>query len=148
MAHLLAVGGSGLFAAAFVLALQGVLLSVLGERLFRKISLLMQGLTITALVMLMLLFPVFSGVVPALLKSSSYYAVLCPPFWFLGLYQSIMEGPAALPVYDRLAAIGSMALLAGVLLAVVPTRSPTCAACASLWRDPARAPRGVGSAVR
>ncbi|HEX4757655.1 MAG TPA: hypothetical protein VH308_06720 [Terracidiphilus sp.] len=119
LAHLLAVGGSGLFAAAFVLALQGMLLSLLGERLFRKISLLMQGLTITALVMLMLLFPVFSGVVPALLKSSSYYALLCPPFWFLGIYQSIMEGQAALPVYDRLASVGSMALLAGVLLAVV-----------------------------
>ena len=41
--HLLAVAASGLFAAAFVLALQGVLLSVLGERLFRRLSLVLAG---------------------------------------------------------------------------------------------------------
>ena len=63
--HLLAVAGSGFFAAIFILALQGVLLSVLGERLFRKISLFLQGLLIAMLLMLLLLFPVLSGVVPA-----------------------------------------------------------------------------------
>jgi hypothetical protein len=109
--HLLAVLGGGLFAAAFVLALQGVLLSVLGERLFRKISLLMQSLTITFLLLLMFLFPVFSGVVPALLKSGSGYALFCPPFWFLGVYQFIMEGSAALPIFTTLAKIAGMALL-------------------------------------
>ena len=45
--HLLAVTGGGLYAALFILALQGVLLSVLGERLFRKLSLLIQGLSIS-----------------------------------------------------------------------------------------------------
>ena len=109
--HLLAVLGGGLFAAAFVLALQGVLLSVLGEPLFRKISLLMQSLTITFLLLLMFLFPVFSGVVPALLKSGSGYALFCPPFWFLGVYQFIMEGSAALPIFTTLAKIAGMALL-------------------------------------
>lgn len=117
--HLLAVAGSGLFAASFILAMQGVILSVLGERLFRKISLLMQGLSITALLLLMFLFPVFSGVVPALLKSGSGYALYCPPFWFLGIYQLIMEGPAALPVYTTLAKIGCPALLLVAGLAVL-----------------------------
>jgi hypothetical protein len=119
LGHLLAVGGSGLFAAAFILALQGVLLSVLGERLFRKISLLMQSLSITALLMLMFLFPVFSGVVPELLKSSSAYALFCPPFWFLGIYQTIMEGPTALPVYTHLAEMGCIALLLVACLSVL-----------------------------
>lgn len=118
-AHLLAVAGSGLFAAAFILALQGMLLSILGERLFRKISLLMQGLSITSLLLLIFLFPVFSGVVPALLKSGSGYALQCPPFWFLGIYQLLAEGPAALPIYTTLAKIGCIALLLVAALAVV-----------------------------
>ena len=117
--HLLAVIRRGLFAAAFILALQGVLLSVLGERLFRKISLLLQGLSITALLLLMLLFPVFSGVVPALLQSGSPYALCCPPFWFLGIYQRLMEGPSALPIYATLAQIGMRACLLVIALAVL-----------------------------
>ncbi|HUV69780.1 MAG TPA: hypothetical protein VMW15_08985 [Terracidiphilus sp.] len=118
-AHLLAVAGSGLFAAAFILALQGVLLSALGERIFRKLSLLLQSLSITALLLLLFLFPVFSGVVPALLKSSSGYALYCPPFWFLGIYQRLMEGSAALPIYATLARIGCSALLFTATLAVL-----------------------------
>jgi hypothetical protein len=118
-AHLLAVAGSGLFAAAFILAMQGVFLSLLGERLFRKLSLLLQSLAITALLLLLFLFPVFSGAVPALLKSGSGYALFCPPFWFLGIYQTIMEGPTALPIYATLARIGGSALLLVAALAVV-----------------------------
>ena len=117
--HLLAVLGAGLFAAAFILALQGVLLSVLGERLFRKISLVMQCLSITALLLLLFLFPVFSGVVPALLKSGSPFALWSPPFWFLGIYQLLMEGPDALPIYATLGRIGCTALLVVTVLGVI-----------------------------
>jgi len=109
--HLLAVAGSGLFAAVLLLALQGVLLSVLGERLFRKFSLGLQGLSITALLMLLLLFPVLSGTVPVLLQSGSAFARFFPPFWFLGVYQRLMEGPTALPIYAQLAQTGCLALL-------------------------------------
>jgi len=116
--HLLAVAGSGLFAAAFVLALQSVLLSVLGERMFRRLSLFIQGLTITVLLMLLLLFPVLSGAVPVLLSSRSVYAFCIPPFWFLGIYQRLMEGPAALPIYAKLAQTGCVALLLALALAV------------------------------
>jgi hypothetical protein len=117
--HLLAVAGSGLFAAVFILALQGVLLSVLGERLFRKLSLLMQGLAITVLLMLMLLFPVLSGAVPFLLKSGSSYALWFPPFWFLGIYQRLLEGESALPIYTRLAQTGCLALLIVTAVAIL-----------------------------
>jgi hypothetical protein len=101
--HLLAVAGSGLFAAVLLLAVQGALLSVLGERLFRKFSLALQGLSITALLMLLLLFPVLAGTVPVLLQSGSTFARFFPPFWFLGVYQRLMEGPSALPIYRQLA---------------------------------------------
>lgn len=117
--HLLAVTGSGLFAVAFILALQGVLLSVLGERLFRKLSLLLQGLTISGLLILLLLFPAFSGVVPDFLQSGSAYARCFPPFWFLGIYQRLFEGPSALPIYAQLAQTGCMALILVAVLAVL-----------------------------
>jgi hypothetical protein len=117
--HALAVVGSGLFAAAFILALQGVLLSLLGERFFRKISLVLQSLSITALLLIMFLLPVFSWVVPTLLKSGSEYALFFPPFWFLGIYQYLLEGKAGLPIYSRLAAMGSSAMLIVGALAVV-----------------------------
>ena len=96
--HVLAVLASGLFSAAFILALQGVLLSVFGERLFRRLSLLLQGLSITVLLMLLFLFPVLSGVVPAVLQTGSGYVLCFPPFWFLGIYQRILGpiGPAHL----------------------------------------------------
>jgi hypothetical protein len=118
VAHSLSVASGGLFAAAFVLAFQGVLLSALGERLFSKISLLVQSLTITALLMLLLLFPVFSGAVPVLIKSNSNYAYWCPPFWFLGMYQSLMEGSSAPPQFSRLAGHGVTALFAIVVVAL------------------------------
>lgn len=117
--HLLAVAGSGLFASAFILALQGLLLSVLGEQLFRRLSLVLQGLSISVLVMLLLLFPVLSGAVPVLLESGSRYALYYPPFWFLGIYQRLLEGPSALPIYSRLAQIGCAALLITVALAML-----------------------------
>jgi hypothetical protein len=118
-AHLLAVFGSGLFAATFILAAQGVLLSILGERLFRKISLVMQSLSITVLLMLLLLFPVLSGVVPFVLQSGASYAFFSPPFWFLGIYQRLLEGPSALPIYALLAQTGCVALILVAGLAIL-----------------------------
>lgn len=117
--HLLAVAGSGLFAAVFVLALQGGLLAVFGERVFRKFSLALQGFLITILLMLLLLFPVLSGTVPVLLQSGSAFARCFPPFWFLGIYQRLMEGPSALPIYTQFAKTGCAALLLATGLAAL-----------------------------
>jgi hypothetical protein len=117
--HMLAVLGSGMFSAAFILALQGVLLSVLGEALFRRLSLILQGLSISALLMLLLLFPVLSAAVPVFLKSGSRLVLYCPPLWFLGIYQRVLEGPAGLPIYTRLAQTGCAALLITVAVAAL-----------------------------
>ena len=121
-AHILASLLAGLFSAVFILALQSALLSALGERIFRKLALLLQSAAITGLVMLMLLFPVLSGIVPALLQSQSLIVRLLPPFWFLGIYQRILEGPAALPIYTTLAQAGLCATLLAiaVLIATYP----------------------------
>jgi len=117
-----AVAAGGLFSAAFILAVQGVLLSVLGERIFRRMSLAVQGLAVTVLLVLMLLFPVISGVTPGLLQSGGGGVRWFPPFWFLGIYQRVLEGPEALPVFTQLAKIGGAATLAAgaIALAVYP----------------------------
>lgn len=117
--HLAAVALGGLFAAALVMVLQGLLLAVFGERLFRKLSLFIQGLLISVLLVLLLSFPVLSSVVPALLQSQSTYVLWFPPFWFLGLYQKLLEGAAALPIYGHLAQIGCIATGAAVVLALL-----------------------------
>lgn len=119
LAHALSVFGSGLFAAVLILAAQSVLLSVFGERLFRRFSLLIQALAITALLLLLLLFPVFSGAVPVLVNSGSIFARSCPPFWFLGLYQSILEGDAARSSFTSLAHMATTALSAALIVAVL-----------------------------
>jgi hypothetical protein len=117
--HVLAVLGSGLFSAVFILALQGVLLSVFGERLFRRLSLLLQGLSIAVLLMLLFLFPVLSGAVPTFLKSGNAFVLCFPPFWFLGIYQRLLEGPSAPPIFAMLAQIGCVSLLITVSLAML-----------------------------
>jgi len=120
--HLLAVAGSGFFAAAFVLALQGTLLTLLGERVFRRISLLLQGLLITALLMMLLLFPVISIMVAPGLRTGSVFAFCFPPFWFLGIYQRLIEGASALPILARLAKLGCAAslIVSGLVLLSYP----------------------------
>lgn len=117
--HILATFSAGLFAAIIVIALQSALLALFGEGLFRKLSLVIQGLAISVLLILLLLFPVLTSTVPALLQSGSLYARCFPPFWFLGLYQCVLDGPAALPIYTQLAHAAWLALLGSSLLALI-----------------------------
>jgi hypothetical protein len=143
-----AVAAGGLFAASFIVALQGIALSLLGERLFRRISLAVQGLAVTVLVMMMLLFPILSGVTPGLLQSGNAFVRWFPPFWFLGMYQRILEGPAVLSVFAELARIGALATLAAgaVALATYPlayarrVRALVEGAAARSMRNPMAAP--------
>jgi hypothetical protein len=117
--HVAAVAASGLFAAGLIVAVQSALLAMLGERLFRRISLLLQGASVAMLVMLLLLFPVLSGVTPELLQSGNRAVLWFPPYWFLGLYQRLLDGPAAPPVFRELAWIGLMALMVVGIVAVI-----------------------------
>lgn len=117
--HLAAVAASGVFAAAFIVALQSTLLAMMGERFFRKFSLVLQGVAVTLLVMLLLLFPVLSGVTPALLESHNGAVLWFPPFWFLGMYQTLLDGSSASPIFRELSGMGCTALLAVAAMGVV-----------------------------
>jgi hypothetical protein len=118
-AHVAAVTAGGLFAAIFIIAVQSALLAALGERMFRKLSLFLQGAAVTILVVLLLLFPVLSGVTPNLLQSGNRAVLWFPPYWFLGLDQRLLDGPATLPIFGHLAKIGLTALTAACVLALV-----------------------------
>ncbi|HEX3437973.1 MAG TPA: hypothetical protein VHT24_14485 [Pseudacidobacterium sp.] len=118
-AHIIAVAASGTFATAFFVALESVLLNLLGERIFSRISSVLQALVLTGLLIVLFLFPLLSHNIRILLLSGSHVMQYFPPFWFLGLYQLLLEGASALPVFHSLAITSGLALLAAVLLACV-----------------------------
>jgi hypothetical protein len=105
-AHFVAVIAAGLCAASLVLALQGLLISPLGARLFRAISSILQSLIMMVLSTVLFLFPVLSRSLEALIQSGGTAVRCFPPFWFLGIYESIVAGPSALPAFIQLAQIG------------------------------------------
>ena len=109
--HAVAVIFSGAFAAAAFLALQGVLLNTVGENIFRRITPLLQGGSIMLLLTVLLLFPTLSQSLGPILLSDSPAVRYFPPFWFLGIYERLLAGPSALPVFHELARIGCYALL-------------------------------------
>jgi hypothetical protein len=117
--HVAAVMAAGAFAAISVVACQSVLLAVLGERIFRNVSLVLQGSAVALLVMLLLLFPVLSGVTPGLFQSHNHAILWFPPFWFLGMDQALLDGSSALAVFRELARIGLTALLTVAAVAVL-----------------------------
>ncbi|HEY4378883.1 MAG TPA: hypothetical protein VGN01_00965 [Acidobacteriaceae bacterium] len=114
LAHLLAVTMSGTFAAATVLALQGILLNTVGERVFRRITPILQGGSIMLLLAVLLLYPTLSRSLRPLLASNIAAVRWFPPFWFLGVYQRVLEGPTALPIFSHLARTGFIALFLAV----------------------------------
>ncbi len=113
-AHLLAVTMSGLCIASFVLAAQGFLLILLGEQLFRKISPFLQAISITALLTILLLFPVVSRFTEALINSGQRAVEYFPPFWFLGVYERLLNGSDTLPALTALARTGF--LMTGLMI--------------------------------
>ena len=118
-AHVVAVGAVGIFVAAFFLGLQGVLINLLGQRLSRMISPLLQGVSMMLLLTVLILHPLLVMYLRALLESGSVGARYFPPFWFLGIYERLLAGPATLPVFNTLARMGFVATLLVVLLVVV-----------------------------
>jgi len=113
--HFIAVTMSGMFAATCFLSIQGVLLNTVGERIFRRITPLLQGASIMLLLAILLLCPTVIGSIEPLLTSGSAAIRYLPPLWFLGIYESMFQGASAPAIFHTLARTGCYALL--VLLA-------------------------------
>ena len=119
MAHGIAVSLSGLFAAAFFVALQGILLNLVGEHMVRALSPVLQGVSLAILLIVLFLFPVLSHDLRPLLLSNNSAVQWFPPFWFLGIYECLLRGTAALAVFHALAFTGCWTTLLVVGLAVI-----------------------------
>jgi hypothetical protein len=111
LAHSAAVFASGMFAATSFLALQGILLNIVGEHIVRRITPLLQGASIMLLLAILLLDPTISRSLEPLLTSGAPVVRFFPPFWFLGIYERVLIGPSAPAVFHELARIGCYALL-------------------------------------
>ncbi len=94
-AHFAAVSLAGLFASATMLAIAGIAICLLPMNWFRRISPVLQALSITAILLVFLTFPLISTNLKPLLSASGTIAQYIPPLWFLGLYEKISLGAAA-----------------------------------------------------
>jgi hypothetical protein len=119
LAHSTAVFASGMFSAATFLALQGILLNIVGENIFRRITPLLQGASIMLLLAILLLHPTISRSLEPLLTSGAPMVRLFPPFWFLGIYERLLMGPSAPGIFHELARTGCYALLVMLACAVL-----------------------------
>jgi hypothetical protein len=117
-AHATAVIMGGSFAIGLFLTLQGLLLNLLGSRMFRRITPLLQGASITILLTVSFLYPLLSRFLQALLSSGSVFARCFPPFWFLGIYERLLGGPSTLPIFKELARSGCWATSVTIGLAI------------------------------
>jgi hypothetical protein len=111
LSHLIAVTMSGAFAATSFLSIQGTLLNVVGERIFRRITPLLQGISIMLLLVVLLLCPTLARSLQPLLASSNASIRFFPPFWFLGIYESLLAGASTPAIFHSLARTGCYALL-------------------------------------
>jgi hypothetical protein len=119
VAHVVAVISAGVFIAAFFLALQGVLIIVLGQRLSRMMSPFLQGLSMMMLLTVLVLTPMVMMFLQPLLGSDNMVARYFPPSWFLGIYEWLLAGSSTLPMFTALARMGVFATLLVMLVVVV-----------------------------
>lgn len=136
-AHIIAISAGGLFTACFFISLQGILLSLTGEKLFRWTSPVLQAISLATLLIIVFLLPLISPNLPLLITTRSHGAYgWFPPFWFLGVYQFLLEGGHTLPAFRDLAARGGLALL--IILAFTCASYPL-----AYWTKTRRAVEGI-----
>ncbi len=111
-AHVIAVLAGGLFSALAVSALQGLLITFLPGRAYRRVSVALQTLMMAALVMLFFLIPLISFGTRHLVERNSPLLYWFPGYWFIGFYEQLRP-----TVYEpKLLSLGNLAT-AGLLVA-------------------------------
>ena len=119
LAHGCAVAMAGLFASLLFLALGGVLLCLLGGARFGAVSPLLQMLSITGLVLLMLHYLQYGDAMQALLARPLGMARWVPPLWFLAIYERILRGDAAPAFAREMAGCGVWATLGAAAIVLI-----------------------------
>jgi len=118
-AHLAAVLLSGICAAFTLLAVEGLILCLLPASWFRLISTVLQALSITVLLLLLLFYPLIATHLQPLMNGQTNLASWIPPLWFLGLNESLLLGPNAPAAAWNLATTGLYGTGGVILLTLV-----------------------------
>ena len=116
-AHGIAVFSGCLFMFLFFAALQGVLINLLSYRLFRRVTLYVQGLATVFLVCQLFLLPLIPDLLPVWERTHSPLLYALPPMWFLGLYRTLLGTHNA--IFLSLARISVAAFALAAVMAVV-----------------------------
>jgi hypothetical protein len=114
--HGIAVFSGCLFMILLFVALQGVLINLLGYRQFKRISLYVQGLSTVGLVCLLVVSPLIPKLLPDWEKAHSPLLYALPPMWFLGLYRTLLGTDNT--IFLSLARISVAAFALAAVLAV------------------------------
>jgi hypothetical protein len=91
-AQIAATGGASAFAFLAVAAGQGILINVTSPRIFRRVSPWIQMFGMSAMVMTVLDFPVYSAFLKPAVEHRQLWLYLFPPVWFSGLYELFLGG--------------------------------------------------------
>jgi hypothetical protein len=83
------------------------------------LSTFLQSFFVMILSITLFLFPVLVRSLAAMIQSGGTAVRCFPPFWFLGIYESILAGPSSLPAFTRLAHIGCWVTFSMVVLAII-----------------------------
>ena len=106
-AHAVSVTLAGLFAATLFLTLQSLLTCLLHGRLLDHSAAALKAGAVVLLLTLLFLFPLSAHYLYAGLSSGSPLVRGIPTLWFLGLYEVLLAGSAAPPVFRELAKSGA-----------------------------------------
>ena len=100
--------GASLFAFFAVAAFQGLLINVTSPRIFRRISPWIQMGGMSLMILALLMFPVYSMLLPFAARTHATWLWCFPPVWFAGLYDLLLT-PSD-PLFASLGRFGGEAL--------------------------------------
>jgi hypothetical protein len=113
-AQIASTGGASAFAFLIIIAAQGILINVTSTRIFRRISPWFQMFGMSAMILTVLGFPVYSAFLRPAVEQQQLWLYMFPPAWFSGLYQLFLGGQN-----QFLASLGMLAIKMTALATLV-----------------------------
>ena len=101
-----AVTMAGLFAAVFFMTVQALMVCLPRGRFANRVASAVKVLSVVALLTVLFLFVPVSQSLARLVGGATGVVRWWPPFWFLGVYECLLWGRGALPVFRELAWTG------------------------------------------
>jgi hypothetical protein len=89
-AQIAAMGGASVFGFLAVAAFHGLLINVTSPRTFRRVSPWIQVAGMSLMIAALLLYPVYSMLLPSMAALHPKWLYFLPPVWFAGLYDLLL----------------------------------------------------------